>query len=49
MGCLPIIIAFVVVIIPLTAILEWLCRKYSKVERRVKRLEEAMFDGPGGN
>lgn len=39
MGTLVMVIIFFAVIIPLTAILEWLCRKSIKIERRVKRLE----------
>lgn len=48
MGVLIPLMIFLVVVVPLGCLLEWLCAKYSKVERRVKRLEEALFDGPKG-
>ena len=48
MGVLPLIVIFIVVIVPLTGLLEWLIRKSWKLERRVKRLEEVIFEGPEG-
>ena len=48
MGMLVMLIIFVVTIIPLCALLEWRIRTSRKIERRVKRLEVAIFDGPGG-
>ena len=48
MAMLVMLIIFVVVVIPLCALLEWLMKKSWKLERRIKRLEEVIFDGPGG-
>lgn len=46
MGVLPILVWFIVIVIALTAIVVWLFRRDNKLERRIKRLEEAVFDGP---
>ena len=48
MGVLIPLLLFVFVVIPLCALLEWLMKKSWKLERRIKRLEEVIFDGPGG-
>jgi hypothetical protein len=48
MGVLIPLAIFLLVIVPLTGLLEWLIRKSVKIERRVKRLEEVIFDWPGG-
>jgi hypothetical protein len=48
MGVLIPLTLFIFVVVPLCALLEWLMEKSWKLERRIKRLEEVIFDGPGG-
>jgi len=48
LGCFPILIAFIFIVIPLCVVIEKLAKVNDNVLKIKKYLEENIFDGPGG-